>query len=205
MLYNKSKIRKILVKENNNIKKKACKIVIIVKPWKEGAMQHRELDQYIQAYLNGEATAFDIIYSETKKSVYLSIYALVKDQSTIEDLMQETYMKAINSLDYYQIGTNFKAWISRIARNLTLNYLKKANREELVDPQEISYLFEDDSSDNKLLNQALNILSGQEKEIVIYRIILNYTFKEISDILKIPLGTIFWTYQKAITKIKREL
>jgi RNA polymerase sigma-70 factor (ECF subfamily) len=86
-----------------------------------------------------------------------------------------------------------------------LNYLKKANREELVDPQEITYLFEDDSSDNKLLNQALNILSGQEKEIVIYRIILNYTFKEISDILKIPLGTIFWTYQKAITKIKREL
>jgi RNA polymerase sigma-70 factor (ECF subfamily) len=168
-------------------------------------MNHRELDNFIERYLNGDNTAFDVIYDETKKSVYLSIYNLIKDRNTIEDLMQDTYMKAINSLDYYQLGTNFQAWISRIARNTTINYLKRKNREDIVDPQETAIISEIESKGNYLLDQALQILSQPEKEIFVYRIILNYTFKEISDILKMPLGTVFWNYQRAIKRIKREL
>lgn len=168
-------------------------------------MDHRELDNFIERYLNGDTSAFDIIYEETKKSVYLSIYSLIKDRSSIEDLMQDTYMKAINSLDYYQIGTNFQAWISRIARNTTINYLKKKNREDVVDPQETTIISELEDKGNLLLDQALRILSEPEKEIIVYRIVLNYTFKEISSILNIPLGTVFWNYQRAIKKIKREL
>ncbi|NLD27061.1 MAG: RNA polymerase sigma factor [Acholeplasmataceae bacterium] len=168
-------------------------------------MDHRELDNFIERYLNGDTSAFDIIYEETKKSVYLSIYSLIKDRSSIEDLMQDTYMKAINSLDYYQIGTNFRAWISRIARNTTINYLKKKNREDVVDPQETTIISELEDKGNLLLDQALRILSEPEKEIIVYRIVLNYTFKEISSILNIPLGTVFWNYQRAIKKIKREL
>ncbi len=167
-------------------------------------MNHRELDDYIIEYLNGDSTAFDVIYEKTKKSVFLSIYSLVRDANQIEDLMQDTYMKAINYLDHYRIGTNFNAWISRIARNTTLNYLKKKNREDIVDPQEGTFLIEG-SNESHLLDFALDLLSGIEKEIVIYRIVLNYTFKEISEILDIPLGTVFWNYQKAISKIKKEI
>lgn len=167
-------------------------------------MDHQKLDDFIIKYLEGDVTAFDTIYEETKKSVYLSIYSLVREQSTIEDLMQETYMKAINYLEHYRVGTNFHAWISRIARNTTLNYLKKRNREEIIDPQE-GVILGEGFTENRMLDFALDLLSDLEKEIIVYRIILNYTFKEISEILEMPLGTVFWNYQKAISKIKKEI
>jgi RNA polymerase sigma-70 factor (ECF subfamily) len=56
-----------------------------------------------------------------------------------------------------------------------------------------------------MLDFALDLLTDLEREIVVYRIVLNYTFKQISKILDIPLGTVFWNYQKAISKIKKEL
>ena len=167
-------------------------------------MDHQKLDDFIIKYLEGDVTAFDTIYEETKKSVYLSIYSLIREQSTIEDLMQETYMKAINYLEHYRVGTNFQAWISRIARNTTINFLKKRNREEIIDPQE-GVILGEGFTENRMLDFALDLLSDLEKEIIVYRIILNYTFKEISEILDIPLGTVFWNYQKAISKIKKEI
>lgn len=168
-------------------------------------MDQRELDIYVEKYLNGESIAFDVIYSETKKSVYLSIYSIIKDKSLVEDLMQDTYMKAINSIEYYRLGTNFKAWISRIARNNALNLYNKRKKEEIIDHGENPQIYEKTECTNHLLDSALKILDGYEKEIVIYRIILNYTFKEISEIIGLPLGTIFWMYQKAIAKLKKEL
>jgi RNA polymerase sigma-70 factor (ECF subfamily) len=118
--------------------------------------------------------------------------------------MQETYMKAINYLEHYRIGTNFNAWISRIARNTALNLLKKRNREDVVDPTEGIFLNQG-FTENRMLDFALDLLTDLEREIVVYRIVLNYTFKQISKILDIPLGTVFWNYQKAISKIKKEL
>ena len=86
-------------------------------------MTNKELDKCIIDFLDGDESSFDLIYHETKKSVYLSIYTIIKNQDTIEDLMQDTYMKAINALNYYKIGTNFKAWISRIAETTPLTIL----------------------------------------------------------------------------------
>jgi RNA polymerase sigma-70 factor (ECF subfamily) len=167
-------------------------------------MDHQKLDDYVVRYLEGDSTAFDVIYEETKKSVFLSIHNIIRDQSLIEDLMQETYMKAINYLEHYRIGTNFQAWISRIARNTALNFLKKRSREDILDPQEGVFLNRG-FTENRTLDFALDLLSELEREIVIYRIVLNFSFKDISKILEIPLGTVFWNYQKAISKIKKEL
>ena len=168
-------------------------------------MEHSQLDKYVKNYINGDDSAFDVIYQETKKTVYLSIYSLIRNQSIIEDLMQDTYMKAINSLNYYHLGTNFSAWISRIARNTTINFLKKKNREDIIDPLENKIFDETIDENSHLLDFALNLLDDDEKAIITYRVILGYTFKEISEITSLPLGTVYWIYRKAISTIKKEL
>lgn len=167
-------------------------------------MDNKQLDKYIIDFMDGNEDSFDIIYEETKKSVYLSIYTLTKNKQVIEDLMQDTYLKAINSLKYYSIGTNFRAWISTIARNLTLNYLKRKNREELIDPYEREDLFKL-NNDNHYLDFALSVLEGYEKEIIIYRVILDMKFKEIANIISLPLGTVYWHYRNALRRIRKEV
>ena len=74
-------------------------------------MVNKELDVYVKSFKQGNDEAFDVIYDETKKLIYLSIHPIINSNSLTEDLMQETYMKAIKSLESYKIGTNFKAWI----------------------------------------------------------------------------------------------
>jgi DNA-directed RNA polymerase specialized sigma24 family protein len=55
------------------------------------------------------------------------------------------------------------------------------------------------------LDSALKILNGSEKDVFVYRILLGYKFKDIAEILCLPIGTVFWIYQKAVAKIKKEV
>lgn len=155
--------------------------------------------------MNGDNSAFDIIYEETKKIIYLSIYAIIRNQSAIEDLMQDTYMKIISSMDYYNLGTNFKAWVSRVARNTALNYYNKQKKVILVDSSENELIFGQTENNNYLLNDALNVLEGYEKDVFIHRIIAGFTLKEISAIMSMPLTTVHYIYKKAIKKVKKKL
>ena len=163
-----------------------------------------KLDSLIVNYLNGDKDCFNLIYEETKQSVYLSIYAIIKDRATIDDLMQDTYLKALDALSSYKIGTNFKAWISKIARNNALNYYNKHAREEILDVEDYDNKLSTNTS-TPLIDQALRILEGTEKDIFIYRIVLNYKFKDIANLLDMNLKTAFYLYKKAISKIKEQL
>lgn len=168
-------------------------------------MLNSELDKYIVQFKNGDDEAFNIIYDETKKIVYLSIYSIIKSKDVIEDLMQDTYLKAIRALEYYVLGTNFKAWISKIAHNLAINeYNKNKNIDSLDDEMAPEVI--DERVDNSLLDSALRILEEEKKEemkeIFVYRIIFNMKFKDIANILELPKSTVFDIYNRAIKLIK---
>lgn len=165
-------------------------------------MNQYELDKYVLDYINGNSEAFDVIYYETQKSVYLSIKLIVSDKSVIEDLMQDTYMKALDSLQSYNPGTNFNAWISKIARNLALNYYNKNKRIDVLDSSDDVFQIEDSSSK---LTYYLSFLEGNERDVVIYHIILNMSFKEIGNILNVPQSTAFYTYKSALKKIRSNI
>lgn len=164
-------------------------------------MKGKELDIHIKNFLNGDSFEFDIIYEETKKHVYLSIYTYVKNQMAIDDLMQDTYFKAIDNLKSYKLGTNFYAWISIIARNTAINYYNKNKRVDLVE----EYIDGENPNNDSLVSLALKILDGLEREVILYHIVLNMKFKEISKILDKPIGTVYSIYKKAIINIKEKL
>ena len=169
-------------------------------------MNNLELNACIKEYMNGNSEKFNDIYYETKKIVYLSIYSILGNSSEIEDIMQETYMKMIESLDSYKLGTNFKAWISSIARNLSINEYNKKKRLFEVDEStmdSISYSYDN----NSLINRSLSLLNNDTdmKQIFVYRIIFNMGFRDISNIMNIPKSTIHDLYKKMINIIKNNL
>ena len=156
-------------------------------------MDRQKLDMHIKNYINGQIYEFDIIYEETKKYVYLSIYSYVKNQMVIEDLMQDTYMKAIDNIQKYQLGTNFYAWISTIARNIAINRYnyngaEKRNQNLTVALTELEdYLpsgdFAKDSVDKLAFSRALNnfLRSVPEKKRNMF-IMRYWYFTEVKDI-----------------------
>ena len=104
-------------------------------------MKSAKLEKHIDALRAGDLRAFDALYEQTNRTVYFAALYIVRDKMYAEDILQETYVRALRSLDSYTPGTNFTAWLTRIAKNLALNHVKSAKRTIPTDFQEDSYKY----------------------------------------------------------------
>ena len=104
-------------------------------------MKNAKLERKIAELRAGDQRAFDYIYEQTNRSVYFAILYIVRDKMYAEDLLQETFVKAVRSLDSYTPDTNFPAWLMRIGKNLALNHIKRASREICTDFDTESYRY----------------------------------------------------------------
>ena len=151
--------------------------------------------------------AFERVYHETKNGVFAIINSLIRDLSTSEDLMQDTYIKMIKHINSYQPGRNFNAWLQQIAKNTAYDYLRKNKHEVRSDVQSdhdsILAAHEPNQGSDVDVEKLMNLLSDTERQIVEMKIVGAMTFQEIATLIKKPLGTIFSVYRKAIKKMKK--
>lgn len=134
-------------------------------------------------------------------------YKLTGDEFEAEDLVQETYMRAFRFFHKFEKGTNCKAWLFRIMKNLFINnYRKNQKSPDKVDYDEIENFYETiksertDSSDlqekvySNLLDdevaQALNSLQDDFKTVIILCDIEGLSYEEIADFVQCPVGTV---------------
>ena len=156
-------------------------------------MTAKELDKYIEQYKNGDQEAFSFIYHETYQNVYYTIYLLTKNKALIDDYVQDTYLKVINNINSYKIGTNFKAWISKVAHNLTVNALLTKSKEIPVDlSPETEYRFGPSIEPDTKIDKALDSLEGLEKEVFIHLIIEGLSVKETAKLMNFNLNRIYY-------------
>lgn len=125
---------------------------------------------------------------------------LTRDQETAKDLMQETIYRALANREKYNVGTNVKAWLYTIMRNIFINnYRRKAKQNTIFDNTPNDYLIDynqnaiDNSAEGQLkmkeIQQALHELPEIfKKPFVLY--FEGYKYHEIADLLEEPLGTI---------------
>ncbi len=125
---------------------------------------------------------------------------LTRDQEAAKDLFQETLYRALVNRDKYHVGTNIKAWLYTIMRNIFINnYRKKAKQNTVFDNTPNDFLL--DHNQTYVTNEAitgLNLREMQEAINELPEIFKNpfllyfegYKYNEIADMLKEPLGTI---------------
>ena len=161
------------------------------------------LETAIAEYRGGKVSAFDDIYQATHRIVYFRILYLVREKATAEDLLQDTYVRAMRSLDRYEPGTNFLAWLVKIGRNLALNHLERAKRETLTDLSEESKLAAPGQESGFLFELARKVLSEEEYEIVMLCQVAGYKRREIAKLFSMPLPTVTWKNNQALKKLRR--
>jgi len=168
-------------------------------------MTPKELNNLVRKLQNGDMAVFDAIYYETKSFVYYTILQIVKDRSLAEDLMQDTYLKGLEKIHSFKATYSFKSWLVMIARNLAINEYNRRKRELSFDPNEDEYIFgtvESGSEKQLIVKEMLELLKPEEQEIVILHVIGDLKHREIAAMLGKPLGTITWTYNQAINKLR---
>lgn len=163
-------------------------------------------DQYIEALKQKDEAAFEFIYNETKTAIYAMIVSIVKDKETSKDLMQDTYITMLEKINQYEPGKNFLSWLITIARNKAIDHYRREQHEIRVDITSEEMIFpavNPTGERNSIVEGMLKCLNETERSVFLLHIMQNLTHREISQILKMPLGTTLWHYNKAVNKIKK--
>lgn len=153
---------------------------------------------------NNNMDAFDDFYELTKRQVYVSILSIVKNRMIADELMQDTYLRFLNNIHKYKEKTNVIAFIVTIARNLSINEYNRRKKETLCDfiDTKSSCI---ENTPTPLLDLVYEVLSGDELQVFIFHIVDGLKHREIAKIMKKPLGTITWLYNKALKKMKEKV
>lgn len=170
-------------------------------------MTKQEFDSKMLRLQQGDEHAFEEIYSETQRGLFSFILSICRNYHTAEDMMQVTYIKLRSTISQYKIGANPYAWLYTIAKNVTINELNKQKRETAVDVDENIAQFgtyEMQVNESPLTVMMNKILNDNERQIVTLHI-SGFKHKEIAEMLEKPLGTVLWTYNNALNKLRKEL
>lgn len=196
-------------------------------------MEDQIFDRCMERIRQGDKEALKEIYIAYAGFLFHLILGILGNRENAEDVTSEFFIKLWDIGDKYVPGTGHRAWISRIARNMAIDYLRAHRREIPVDVRE--WEFENGSSkqgmsgdgkalenpmasagkaeerdstaeeavSNMSIQEALDRLKPAEREIVHLKIIGDLTFEEISKTLEVPMGTVTWRYREAIKTLRR--
>lgn len=135
----------------------------------------------------------DAIYKKYCKCVYNFLYKLTNDIELSEELTQETFYTAIKKINTLNKKESIRTWLYQIAKNKWKDYLKKNKKanidldENTVENLVANYDIEEDmiAKDNIIeFYKKIHMLDIDTREIIYLKIIRNFTFKEISQILE---------------------
>ena len=142
---------------------------------------------------------------------------ITRDPNDAEDLVQETYLKALRGFASFQPGTNFRAWMFQILRNTFWSSCSKLDRRMTVamelDEEGPALAVENENpetvlvkrSDSSLLQNAIDNLPGHYREALILCEVEEMSYREIAEILSIPIGTVMSRLARARKAIRESL
>jgi RNA polymerase sigma-70 factor (ECF subfamily) len=163
------------------------------------------------------SAAFEELALPLFDSLYNFASWLVHNKSNAEDLVQETYLKALRSFASFQPGTNFRAWMFRILRNTFLSSRSALGRRinvEIDSEVDVPELPVTSATPESLLierSQENAVRSAIEHLPVIFREVLllcdveDASYREISEILSIPIGTVMSRLARARKTVRESL
>ncbi len=163
---------------------------------------------------------------EYMPQLYGAAMRMTRNPSDAEDLVQETYLKAYRGFGGFQQGTNLKAWLYRILTNTFINsYRSKKRRPDETELDEIEDLYlyrrlggleaaqagrsaEDELMDwftDTEVKDALEALPEQFRLAVLLADVDGFSYKEIAEILDIPIGTVMSRLHRGRKALQKEL
>jgi RNA polymerase sigma-70 factor (ECF subfamily) len=161
-----------------------------------------------------DAESFETLAMPMLASLYNFAHWLTHNREEAEDLVQETYLKALKGFMSFQQGTNFRAWMYRILRNtfltsrsgLSVKMTVPLDREEdaigrTADSPEAVLLAR---ADQQMVRSVLECLPVQFREVIVLCDMEEMSYQEIAEIVGIPIGTVMSRLSRA-RKTMREL
>ena len=165
----------------------------------------KELHEIFENLRNKNQNAYNKLYENYYGLIYGIVFSIIKNKDDSEDLTHEIFTK-IYKLDVSKLPTNSEAsWLFTVSKNECFLHLRKAKPNISMDeiyemPDNASVI--DNVIDSEYYNKLMSGLKEDEKMIVSLKVLSDFTFKKISQVMNIPIGTVQWKYYNAINSLK---
>lgn len=176
--------------------------------------------ELIAQYRNGSEPAFDLLVDRYQKKIYTTIFLIVKDQEIAEDLLQDVFVKVVNTInsDKYNEEGKFQPWVMRIAHNLAIDYFRKAKRYPTILMEDGSNIFnslkfsEENVEDRQVRDENIDMvkrliedLPEAQKEVLIMRYYVDMSFQEIADQTGVSINTALGRMRYALIHLRKKM
>lgn len=176
--------------------------------------------QLVSLYQTGNEEAFEMLLHRHKSRIYTAIYMIVKDRYEAQDLLQDTFIKAINTIKggRYNEEGKFLPWISRIAHNLAIDHFRRNKRYPEVVLEDGSRVFDsmqfsEESYETKQLlrdtksrlRDLIMELPAEQKQVLIMRHYLEMSFQEIADRTGVSINTALGRMRYALINLRKKM
>lgn len=178
-------------------------------------MHNHTFDQCMRRIQKGDRTGLKEIYEDYISYIYAIIIGIVKNRENAEDLTTDFFIRLWNTADSYKPGGGHKTWMTAIARNMAIDFMRKSQKEQLTEnigedgdglaagQKLVQGSAESDAVSRMSFRETIAGLAETERQIVTMKIAGQMTFKEIAKLLNMPIGTVTWKYQNSMEKLRR--
>ncbi len=176
--------------------------------------------QLVSLYQTGNEEAFEMLLLRHKSRIYTAIYMIVKDRYEAEDLLQDTFIKVVNTIKSgrYNEEGKFLPWICRIAHNLAIDRFRRNKRYPEVVLEDGSRVFDsmqfaEESYESKQLlrdtrsrlRDLIKELPVEQKQVLIMRHYLEMSFQEIADRSGVSINTALGRMRYALINLRKKM
>ena len=176
--------------------------------------------ELISQYKAGNEKAFEVLLERHKNKIYTTILLIVKDSEIAEDLLQETFIKAIKTIKSgrYNEEGKFLPWISRIAHNMAIDYFRKQKRYPTIVMEDGSNVFNtldfaEDSYESRQiksethakLRELIQNLPDAQREVLMMRHYMQMSFQEIAEITGVSINTALGRMRYALINLRKQM
>lgn len=174
----------------------------------ESPSESSEQDRvFVERALDGDQGAYQALVEKYERALYYHVRKMVRRRAVVEDLVQESFIKAFQALDSYSSKYAFSTWLYKIATNHTIDHLrkKKLNTRSIDEPVrtkegEMEYQVPDvtyrpdkhvvEDQRKELIQEAIDSLPPKYYRVIVLRHQQEKSYQDIADQLGLPLGTV---------------
>tara|TARA_B110000967_G_scaffold173004_1_gene184372 strand:- start:278 stop:838 length:561 start_codon:yes stop_codon:yes gene_type:complete len=165
----------------------------------------------IAALNRGEERAYIEVLNLHKQQITKTVIGMLGAVVEAQDVSQEVFVRFFKNVHNFKGEAKISTYLTRIAINLSLNELEKRKRKWKVfssgdfTEDKLKNAFTDDHTELDeqlvLLRRAILMLDNKYKEVVVLRAVQGFSFKEIAEVLALPIGTVLTRFSRAQRKL----
>ena len=154
-------------------------------------------------FTRGEEKAIEKVYLEYKNLMYFIIASYVPNKFDVEDILSESFIKAVEHREEVKKSESLKSYLAQIAKNQALNFLKA--QKEIPSSDVIDEMYGEEDRSNTLLSTLEPLLTNKETIVTYLKVGFSYTWEEIAKETGISISSARRIYEGAKEKLRKEL